>query len=102
MCGLWEEEQCHSANTRRFKPEELATLTAVFDAAWQELSVTHKSLTTEEKVALFKKNLAQRILVSATAGGVRDLDRLKEQALRSLGGVFRLRDEQTYAPNDAV
>jgi hypothetical protein len=85
-----------------FKPEELATLTAAFDAAWQELSVTHKSLTTDEKVALLKKKLAQRILVSATAGGVRDLERLKEQALRSLGGGFRLRDEQTYAPNDAV
>lgn len=73
-----------------FKPEELATLTAIFDAAYQDLSVTHTNLTNEEKMALLKKKLMQRILVSATAGGVRDLDTLKEQALRSLGGGFRL------------
>lgn len=51
-----------------FKPEELATLTAVFDAAYQDLSVTHTNLTNEEKMALLKKKLMQRILVSATCG----------------------------------
>jgi hypothetical protein len=68
--------------TPYFGPEELATLTAAFDATWQELS-------NEEKAALMKKKLAQRILVSATAGGIRDLETLKEQALRSLRGGGR-------------
>jgi hypothetical protein len=65
---------------------------------WQELSATHPELNTEEKVALMKKKLAHRILASATAGGVRDVQTLKEQALRSLGGDFRLGEEQTNAP----
>jgi hypothetical protein len=80
-----------------FKPEELATLTAAFDAAWQELSAAHTDLTTEDKVALLKKKLAHRILASAT-GGVREMETLKEQALKSLGGSFRLGDQQTCAP----
>jgi hypothetical protein len=45
--------------------------------------------------------LAQRILVSATAGGVRDVDTLKEQALRSLGGGLRPSGEQTCRPEAA-
>lgn len=83
-----------------FGPEELKTLTAAFDATWQELSAT-PDLTTEDKIALMKKKLAHCILVSATAGGVRDMETLKEQALRSLGGDFCLGDEQTYAPEVA-
>jgi len=39
--------------------------------------------------------------VSATAGGIRDVATMKEHALRSLGGDFRLRDEQTCAPEVA-
>ena len=35
-----------------------------------------------------KRKLAQRILVSATAGGVRDLETMKEQAMRSLVAAF--------------
>jgi hypothetical protein len=69
-----------------FTPEELDALTAAFDATWQELSAANPDLSTEDKIALMKKKLAQRILVSATAGGVRDVETLKEQALRSLGG----------------
>ena len=61
----------------------------------------HPYLSTEDKIALMKKKLAHRILVSATAGGVRDVETLKEQALRTLGGDFRLRDEQTFAPEVA-
>ena len=79
-----------------FAPEELALLTAAFDATWEELSA-NPHLTTEDKIALMKKKLAHRILVSTTAGGVRDVQTLKEQALRSLGG-FCLGDEQTCAP----
>jgi hypothetical protein len=86
---------------RYFGPEDLATLEAAFDATWQELSAASIDLSTDEKVASMKQKLAQRILVSATAGGVRDLDTLKEQALRSLGGGFLLRDEQTQAPQAA-
>ncbi len=69
-----------------FTPEELDALTAAFDATWQELSAANPDLSTEDKIALMKKKLAQRILVSATAGGVRDVETLKEQALRGLGG----------------
>jgi hypothetical protein len=84
-----------------FTPEELDALTAAFDATWQELSAANPDLSTEDKITLMKKKLAQRILVSATAGGVRDVETLKEQALRSLGGDFRLREEQTCAPEAA-
>jgi hypothetical protein len=84
-----------------FEPEELDTLTAAFNATWQELSAAGMDLSTEDKVALVKRKLAQRILVSATAGGVRDVETLKEQALRSLAGGVRLRGEQTSAPEAA-
>ena len=81
-----------------FAPEDLKNLTDAFEATWHELSATNPELNTEEKVALMKKKLAHRILASATAGGVRDVETLKEQALRSLGGDFRLGEEQTSAP----
>ena len=74
-----------------FKPEELDTLTAAFDAAWSELSAASgMNLSTETQAMLVKKRLAQRILVSAAAGGIRDLDTLKEQALRSMRSLLRL------------
>ena len=81
-----------------FRPEELKKLTAVFDVTWKELSTDRPDLGTEAKVALMKKKLAQRILVSATAGGVTDPQKLKEQALRSLGGAFCLGEDQVLAP----
>ena len=80
-----------------FKPEELDTLTAAFDATLQELRVSGIDLSSEDKIALVKRKLAQRILVSATAGGVRDVETLKEQALRSLSGGVLPRGEQTFA-----
>lgn len=83
-----------------FGPEELATLEAAFDATWQELRAAGIDLSTAEKFASMKQRLAQRILVSATAGGVRDLDTLKAQALRSLGGL-PLRDQKTQTPQAA-
>ena len=52
-----------------FGPEELKTLTAAFDATWQELSA-NPDLTTEDRIALMKKKLGVPHLVSATAGGV--------------------------------
>jgi hypothetical protein len=73
-----------------FGPEQLATMQEAFDATWQELRATKLDLCTEEKATLMKKKLALRILVSATAGGVQDFETLKQQALRSLGGGYRL------------
>jgi hypothetical protein len=83
-----------------FGPEDLKTLTAAFDATWQELVAAGIDLSDDERVALLKKQLAQRILVSATAGGVRDLKALKEQAMRSLGGGVPRR-KAPYAPEAA-
>jgi hypothetical protein len=84
-----------------FEPEELDTLSAAFNATLQELRASGIDLSSEHKVALVKRKLAQRILVSATAGGVRDVDTLKEQALRSLSGGVRPGGEQTSASEAA-
>ena len=84
-----------------FKPEELDTLTAAFEATWQELSASGLDLSSEDNIALLKRKLAQRILVSATAGGVRDVETMKEQAMRSLGGGVRPGGEQTFASEAA-
>jgi len=84
-----------------FKPEELDTLTAAFEATWQVLSASGLDLSSEDKIALLKRNLAQRILVSATAGGVRDVETMKEQAMRSLGGVVRIGGEQPFSSQAA-
>lgn len=67
-----------------FSPEELDTLTDAFNATWSELHRSGTNLTTEKQIKMMKRKLAQRILVSATAGEVRDFITLKEQALRSL------------------
>ena len=83
-----------------FRPDELDTLTAAFEATWQELTLSGVDLSSEEKVASLKAKLAQRILVSATAGAVRDVETIKEQAMRSLAGHLRS-GEQTYAPEAA-
>ena len=83
-----------------FTQEELKVLTAAFDATWQELTTSGMDLSGEDKVALLKRKLAQRILVSATAGGVRDVETLKKQAMRSLVSGLR-GDEPTSAPNAA-
>jgi hypothetical protein len=48
-----------------------------------------------------QKKLALRILVSATAGGVRDAETMKEQALRSLAGGTRRTKETTPASEAA-
>ena len=84
-----------------FKPEELDTLTAAFNDTLQELRASGIDLSSEDKVALVKRKLAQRILVSATAGGVRDVETLKKQALRSLSGGVRPGGEQTFASEAA-
>ena len=83
-----------------FRPDELDTLTTAFEATWRELTLSGVDLSSEEKVASLKAKLAQRILVSATAGAVRDIETIKEQAMRSLTGHLRSA-EQTYAPEVA-
>jgi hypothetical protein len=77
-----------------FTPDELDTLTTAFNATWQELRAAGLDLTTEPGMSLVKRKLAQRILVSATAG-VRDVETLKQEALRSLSGGFCLVGEKT-------
>ena len=64
-----------------FRPDELDTLTVAFEATWQELTLSGVDLSSEEKVASLKTKLAQRILVSATAGAVRDIETMKQQAM---------------------
>lgn len=72
-----------------FTPEELSTLTAAFNATWKELKASESTPKSRKQIATMKRKLAQRILVSATAGKVRDLPTLKEQALRSLSRPSR-------------
>jgi hypothetical protein len=84
-----------------FGPAELDALTAAFECTWLELSSSGIDLSSEDKVAQLKRKLAQRILVSATAGGVRDVKTLKQQALRSLAGNVGPGGEQTHASEAA-
>ena len=84
-----------------FKPEELDALTAAFNDTLQELKTAGIDLSSEDKVALVKRKLARKQCVSATAGGVRDVETLKEQALRSLSGGVRPGGEQTFASEAA-
>jgi hypothetical protein len=44
-----------------FGPEELETLTAAFDASLLELRAAGVDMSTEQKLALVKKRLAQRL-----------------------------------------
>jgi hypothetical protein len=73
-----------------FRAEELGVLAAAYDAAWQDLWTERLTLGAEQTLVL-KKNLAQIILASA-CNGKRDVDQLKEIALR---GVSR-RTEPRY------
>jgi uncharacterized protein YjbJ (UPF0337 family) len=67
-----------------FLPEELDALTAAFDAAWQHLWMNRLALSTEQ-VCVLKRDLAQIILDSACQGK-RDVEELKEIALRHVSG----------------
>jgi hypothetical protein len=65
-----------------FRPEEFDAMTAAYDAALQHLQTNRPTLTADQ-VRVLKKNLAQIILASACTGK-RDVERLKEIALRGL------------------
>jgi hypothetical protein len=67
-----------------FQPEEFVSLTAAYDAAWQQLWAKRLTLTSDQ-VPVLKKNLAQIILASA-CNGKRDVEQLKEIALRGVLG----------------
>src|SRR5215510_15668243 len=70
-----------------FRPEELDVLDAAYDAAWQDLWTERLTLGAEQASAL-QKNLAQIILASA-CNGKRDVDQLKEVALRGVSRQTR-------------
>jgi hypothetical protein len=67
-----------------FQAKEFAALTAAYDAAWKDLRTTGLTLTAAQ-VAILKKNLVQILLASA-CNGTRDVDQLKEIALRGVSG----------------
>ena len=67
-----------------FRPEELEAMMAAHDAAWQHLRA-HRATLTGEQIRVLKQNLAQIILASACKGK-RDVERLKEIALRGVSG----------------
>ena len=67
-----------------FRPEEFDALTAAYDAAWQDLWTKRLTLTADQ-VPVLKKNLVQIILASA-CNGKRDVEQLKEIALRGVSG----------------
>ena len=66
-----------------FRPEEFAAMIAAYDAAWQQLRTHRPTLTAEQVRVLKKKNLAQIILASSCTGK-REVERLKEIALRGV------------------
>ena len=67
-----------------FRPKEFDALTAAYDAAWQDLWTKRLTLTADQ-VPVLKKNLSQIILASA-CNGKRDVEQLKEIALRGVSG----------------
>jgi hypothetical protein len=67
-----------------FRPEEFDAMTAAYNAAWQHLR-THGPTLTGDQIGVLKKNLAQIILASA-CNGKRDVERLKDIALRGVSG----------------
>jgi hypothetical protein len=68
-------------NSSFFEPDDFRALTAAYGATWQHLSA-ERSVPFEQMPAL-KKNLAQIILASACSGK-RDVEQLKEIALRGV------------------
>jgi len=67
-----------------FRPEEFEAMMAAHDAAWRHLR-TQRTTLSGDQVQVLKKNLAQIILASACTGK-RDVERLKEIALRGVSG----------------
>jgi hypothetical protein len=72
-----------------FQPHELEALSSAYNAAWQQVWTT-RALNAAE-AAITKNNLAQIILASACTGE-RDVERLKQIALRAVTGSRRARE----------
>jgi hypothetical protein len=70
-----------------FRPEEFDALTAAYDAAWRDLWTERLTLA-DDLVPVLKRNLTQIILASACNGN-RDVEQLKEIALRGVSGRSR-------------
>ena len=71
-----------------FQPEEFDALIAAYEAAWQELWAKRLTLPSEQ-VPVLERNLSQMILASA-CNGKRDVEQLKEIALRGVAGESRI------------
>jgi hypothetical protein len=67
-----------------FQPKEFDALTAAYEAAWRDLWTKRLTLPAEQ-VPVLKTNLTQMILASA-CNGKRDVEQLKEIALRGVSG----------------
>ena len=76
-----------------FGREEFDAMTAAYDAVWQHLQPHRPTLTADQNRNL-KRKLAQIILASA-CNGKRDVEQLKEIALRGVtgGAVYLHRPE---------
>ena len=70
--------------SRFFQPEEFASMSAAYEAAFRHLRTNRRTLTADQ-VRILKRNLAQIILASA-CNGKRDAAQLKEIALRGVSG----------------
>jgi hypothetical protein len=66
-----------------FQPHEMDALTAAYDAAWQHM--LSNGVPNQAQATALQKKLAQVILASACTGE-REVERLKDIALRSLSG----------------
>jgi len=75
------------AYSAHFRPDELDTLAAAYEAAWQDLWTERLTLGAEQ-TSVLKNNLAQIILASACSGK-RDVTQLKEVALRGASSRAR-------------
>jgi hypothetical protein len=83
-----------------FEPEELSKLAAAYEAAWQELLPESSSLT-PDAIFLLKKKLAQIILASACTGK-RDVDQLKQIAVRGMSGRISTPSSPSSAKPDCL
>ena len=80
-----------------FQPEEIERLSTAYELAWRELCASILTRRPEIEKLLARETVAQRIIASASTCGTQDVNRLKEQALRSW---WRLRSTpfKAYAP----
>jgi hypothetical protein len=76
-----------------FQPHELNALAAAYDAAWQHLCTTSVGMTSEQRSDL--KNRLAKIILASACTGERDMERLKEIALRGLSGPRLVKERES-------